>query len=145
MRSILSSAGYLLDTNVVSETIKSRPDQNVDRFIASIRDRPSFLSVLTVGELRKGAEKKRPIDRRRAERLDAWIQSLEETFQGRIVPVDLQTARLWGELSAPRLRPIVDTLLAATAIIHQLTLVTRNTRDIADTGVNMINPWSHVL
>jgi predicted nucleic acid-binding protein len=140
----LSSAGYLLDTNVISETIKSRPDQNVDYFLASIRDQRSFLSVLTMGELRKGAERKRPIDKRRAEKLDAWIQSLEETFAGRIVQVDLQTARLWGELSAPRLRPIVDTLLAATAIVHQLTLVTRNTRDIADTGVDMINPWSYV-
>jgi len=141
----LNNAGFLLDTNVVSETIKSRPDQNVDRFMASIRDRPLFLSVLTVGELRKGAEKKRRTDKGRAEALDAWIHGLEETFQGRIVPVDLQTARLWGELSAPRLRPIVDILLAATAIVHQLTLVTRNARDIADTGVDMINPWSHVL
>jgi len=145
VRSISTSVGYLLDTNVVSEAIKSRPDRNVGRLVTSIRDRPSFVSVLTLGELRRGAERKRPADRHHAERLDAWIQSLEETFRGRIMPVDLQTAHLWGELSAQRPRPIVDTLLAATAIVHRLTLVTRNTRDIADTSVDMINPWSDAL
>jgi predicted nucleic acid-binding protein len=110
--------------------------------MVSIRDQPSFVSVLTVGELRKGAAKKRQKDTHQAERFDAWIESLEEAFRGRVVPIDIQTARLWGELSAARLRPIIDTLLAATAIVHQLTLVTRNTRDIADTGVDAINPWT---
>jgi toxin FitB len=81
------------------------------------------------------------VDRGHAEVLDAWIDSIELSFSNRILPVDVPVARLWGELSAIRPRPVVDTVLAATALINDLTLVTRNVRDVAGTGVSVINPW----
>ncbi|MEX0852189.1 MAG: type II toxin-antitoxin system VapC family toxin [Bauldia sp.] len=137
----MSDPGYLLDTNVISEVARGKPDERVAAFMRTIRDEHSFLSVLTIGELRRGAEMRRVVDRRHAEKLDLWIDSVEESFTTRILPVDLPTARLWGELSAKRPRAAVDTLIAATAIVHNLTLVTRNTRDVADTGVALVNPW----
>ena len=96
---------------------------------------------MTVGELQKGSALKRPSDAASAARLTSWIDSVHVQFANRIVGVDLRTATLWGELSANRTRPVVDTLLAATAITHNLTLVTRNTKDVEDTGVHLLNPW----
>ncbi len=97
--------------------------------------------MLTIGELRKGAVLRRRTDAGHADRLDAWIASIEADYGPRILPVDLPAARLWGDLSADRPRPLVDALIAATAMVHKLTLVTRNTRDFADTGVALVNPW----
>jgi predicted nucleic acid-binding protein len=137
----LNSAGYLLDTNVVSEGRRRVPNPSVALFMDSIRDENAFVSVLTLGELRKGAAMRSRTDPVGAERLGHWINEVEAAFERRILLVDLPIARLWGELAAVKPRPSVDTLIAATAIVHDLTLVTRNTRDIADTGVAFVNPW----
>lgn len=133
--------GYLLDTNVVSEARRPRPDAGVNAFLLDAARADAYLSVLTLGELRKGAEAKRRVDPVSAERIEAWIGRLEVQYADKTLPVDKPVAEAWGRLMADRPRPIVDTLIAATAMVHGLTLVTRNTRDIADTGVTAINPW----
>jgi predicted nucleic acid-binding protein len=138
----LTSAGYLLDTNALSEPVRRTPAPAVTAFMAAIRDDETFLSVMTIGELRKGAAMRRRTDGEHAARIDTWIDSLEGRYVGRILPVDLEIADVWGKLSAVRPRPTIDTLLAATAIVHKLTLVTRNVADFADTGVALVNPWT---
>lgn len=91
--------------------------------------------------MRKGVEAKRRNDAATAARLDAWVDDIETTFADRVLPVDVAAARLWGELSARRSLPVIYTLIATTAITFGLTLVTRNTRDIATTGVPLLDPW----
>jgi toxin FitB len=135
------AAGYLLDTNVISETRKTRADNGVIAFLSAADAAGLFLSVLTLGELRKGVEAKRQTDPAAADRLGEWVDGIETTFIDRVLPVDAATARRWGELSAGRSLPVVDALIAATAINHGLTLVTRNTRDVESTGVPLVDPW----
>ena len=134
---------YLLDTNFISEARKPRPDPGVLAFFDSNDPNSAFISVLTLGELRKGiaAKKLRDHDPNAATQLAAWVEGLEIGFADRILGVDLATARLWGEWSAERPRPVVDTLLAATAVINDLTLVTRNIRDVRDIPVKLHDPW----
>jgi hypothetical protein len=134
-------AGYLLDTNFISETRKIRTNAGVMAFLSAADTAGLFLSVLTLGELRKGVEAKRRADSMTAASLGAWVDGTETTFADRVLPVDAAAARLWGELAARRSLPVVDTLIAATAITHGLTLVTRNTRDLAATGVPLLDPW----
>ena len=134
-------AGYLLDTNVISETRKTRADSGVMAFLSAADAPGLFLSVLTLGELRKGVEAKRRSDPLIADRLGAWVDGIETTFADRVLAVDTATARRWGELSAGRTLPVIDTLIAATAIERGLALVTRNTRDVASTGVLLVDPW----
>ena len=135
------AAGYLLDTNVVSETRKARADDGVMTFLSAADANGLFLSVLTLGALRKGVASKRKSDPVVADKLGAWVDSIELTFADRLLPVGAATARRWGELSAIRSLPVVDTLIAATAIRHGLTLVTRHARDARFTGVPILNPW----
>ena len=135
------AAGYLLDTNVISETRKTRADRSVIAFLRAADAVALFLSVLTLGELRKGVDAKRRTDLAAADRLGAWVDDIETTFADRVLQVDSATARRWGELSANRSLPVIDTLIAATAINHHLTLVTRNTRDVEVTGVSFVDPW----
>ena len=110
-------------------------------FLSKADGEALFLSVLTLGELRKGVEAMRRTTPAIAEQLGAWVDGLETTFADRVLPIDVATARSWGELSAGRSLPVIDTLIAATAISHGLTLVTRNTRDVASTGVTIVDPW----
>jgi hypothetical protein len=131
----------LLDTNVVSEMRKNRRDTNVLRYLKTQDRSKIFLSCLTVGELWKGVEKRRRYDTAGAVSLASWVEGIEKMFVARILSIDVQTARLWGEWSAGRTRPVIDTLLAATAVRHGLTLVTRNTADMAELPVRMVNPW----
>ena len=137
-------SAYLLDTNVVSEATRSRPHPNVLSFLESVRgaQKLAYISVLTIGELRRGAAAKRASDERRADRLAKWVDDIEAEFSDRILPVDRAVARIWGEFSAKRSLPVVDTLIAATALAHDLTVVTRNVRDMSATGVSILNPWS---
>ena len=100
-----------------------------------------YISPLTLGELRKGAALQAKRGLPTAQALAEWVDGLEEQYFHRLLPVDLPIARIWGELEATRTRPVVDTLLAATAIHHRLTLVTRNVRDVQDTPVLLHNPW----
>ena len=134
-------AGFLLDTNVLSETRKKKPDAGVVAFLESADAGELYLSVLTLGEFRRGVLAKRREDADAGARLEAWVEGLEASFGDRILNVDLPSARLWGEWSSARPRSVVDTLLAATAAVHELTLVTRNVRDVADLPVKTVNPW----
>jgi predicted nucleic acid-binding protein len=133
---------YLLDTNVLSETRKKHADQNVTAFVSNTDPSVFYISVLTLGELRKGVALKQRTDPSAGAALSAWVDGLEFGFADRILGVDAATARLWGELSAQRPRPVIDTLLAATAVAHQLTLVTRNIADVHDIDVKLMNPFA---
>jgi toxin FitB len=137
--------GFLVDTNVISELIKPQPDGNVLRWIAETDEALLFLSVLTLGEIRKGIEKLNPGKRRG--RLESWLAvDLRLRFQDRILAVDEAIAQRWGALSAAAARngrPVlaIDGLLAATALHYDLMLVTRNDSDVSGTGVPALNPW----
>jgi hypothetical protein len=133
--------GYLLDTNVISETRKLRADHGGITLLSAADATKLFLSVLTLGELRKGVAAKRRADPVAADALAAWVDGIETTFADHVLPVDVATARHWGELSASWSIPVIDTLIAATAISHGLTLVTRNARDVRSTGVPLLDPW----
>jgi toxin FitB len=132
---------YLLDTNILSETRKKQANENVLSFVAGAHPSTLYISVLTLGELRKGVALKQPSDPAAAKRLGAWVDGLEFSFADRILGIDAPTARLWGELSAQRPRAVIDSLLAATAIVHELTFVTRNTSDVEDIDVKLLNPF----
>ncbi|MGH7106375.1 MAG: type II toxin-antitoxin system VapC family toxin [Acetobacteraceae bacterium] len=135
------ASGYLLDTNVISETRRLRADVGVIAFLAAADATSLFLSVLTLGELRKGVAAKGRTDPGAAASLGAWVDGIETMFADRVLPVDVATARCWGELPATRSLPVIDTIIAATAITYGLTLATRNTRDVGSTGVALVDPW----
>ncbi|MGD0667678.1 MAG: type II toxin-antitoxin system VapC family toxin [Bryobacteraceae bacterium] len=137
--------GFLLDTNVISELVRPKPDDKVRRWIEETDESILFLSVLTLGEIRNGVSRLR--SGRRRGRLELWLQAdLPLRFQDRILPIDAAIADRWGTVSAIAAAkgkpvPVIDGLLAATAIHHNLTLVTRNGADVAGTGVPTLNPW----
>lgn len=135
---------YLLDTNVLSELRRKNPNQAVLDWFAKRPATTLFLSVLTLGEIRKGVEGM-PDLTRRATLLD-WLETeLPAFFSGRILMVDTHVADQWGKITAAAGRPIpaIDSLLAATAKQHGLTMVTRNIKDFAGLGVDVINPWGN--
>ena len=137
-----AGTAYLLDTNVLSETRRKKADPGVMAFLEAIDSSALYVSVLTLGELRKGIAAKRRTDLTAARALAGWLEGLEFGFADRILSVDAAVARLWGEWSADRPRPVIDTLLAATAAKHGLTFVTRNTRDISGLPVKVHCPWT---
>jgi len=139
---VSASLQYLLDTNVLSETRRRQADERVTSFLSSVDASALHISVLTLGELRKGVANKKQTDPGSAKKLAAWIDGLEYSFADHILGIDAAVARLWGELSAERPRPVIDTLLAATAMVHDLTLVTRNTADVRGMKVKVFNPWT---
>ena len=133
---------YLVDTNVVSELRKgSRCDPGVASWFAKVSSEEIYLSALTVGEIRKGIESIRRRDATSAEALDAWLYELMESYADRIFPVDEVIAEQWGRFNVPDPLPVLDSLLAATASVHGLTLVTRNLKDVERTGVVCLNPF----
>ncbi len=136
---------YLLDTCIISEYAKLQPDANVADWLKAQDESSLYLSALTLGEAKKGIEKLAECARKT--RLQAqMIQEILERFDGRILPADTDVCLCWGELLA-RLEkqgkpmPTVDSLIAATASFHGMTLVTRNTRDMEASGVTLFNPW----
>jgi hypothetical protein len=131
----------LLDTNVLSETRKKKADQGVMAFLQSCDASALYISVLTLGELRKGVVAKRRNDANGAALLSSWVDGIELSFADRILGIDGPAARLWGEWSGERPRTVVDTLIAATAFTHELTLVTRNLRDVKGLPVKALDPW----
>jgi predicted nucleic acid-binding protein len=132
---------YLLDTNVVSEIRKKKPDRNVARWFESVGRNDLFLSVLVLGEVRQGIERLRRRDPARAASYERWIEELATAYGDRILAIDAAVAQAWGPLNVPDPLPVVDVLMAATAIVHSLTLVTRNVADVARTRVQMLNPF----
>ena len=133
---------YLIDTNVISEVRKGdRCDPDVARWYDSIDDNSLYLSVLVLGEVRKGIERARAKEPARARALETWLAAVRAAFAGRILPVDDAIAEEWGRMSAGRPVATVDGLLAATAKVHRLTLATRNTADVADLGAEVVNPF----
>lgn len=141
--------GFLLDANVISELVKARPHPKVAAWVESIEETLLYLSVLTLGEIRRGiAALDKPA--RRA-RLAAWLETdLRPRLAGRILPIDEAVADRWGAITGSaavrgKPLPVIDGLLAATALHHNLTLVTRNESDVAGTGIVVFNPWHNGL
>ena len=133
---------YLLDTNVISELRKGeRANPNVSSWFAGLADEEIYLSVLTIGEIRRGVESVRRRDRDSAAALDSWLARLSEAHRDRILPVDRAIAEEWGRLNVPDPLPVVDGLLAATAKVTGLTLATRNLADVAGAGVELLDPF----
>ena len=133
---------YLLDSNIVSELRKrERANGGVQEWFADVDDAELFLSVLTLGELRRGIEAIHHRDRPRALVLNRWFHALVTEYEERILIVDRKVAEQWGRMNAAATLPAIDGLLAATAHVHDLTFVTRNTKDVARTGVPCLNPF----
>ena len=138
--------GFLLDTNVISELIKPRPDSRVAAWVETTDESLLFLSVLTLGEIRKGITALADASRRSA--LESWLdRDLTLRFAGRILPIDAAVADRWGRIcGSPPARkspvPVIDSLLAATALHHDLTLVTRDTAPAGVAGAAAFNPWN---
>ncbi len=138
---------WLLDTCVISELVKPSPAASVCDWLAARDEETLFLSAITLGELEKGVAKL-PASARKKTQLARWLRSeLPERFSNRILPVDAQVAARWGELAggaAARGKPlpVIDGLIAATALQHNLTVVTRNVRDFERCGVRPFNPWA---
>jgi predicted nucleic acid-binding protein len=133
---------FLLDTNVVSEVRKQAPDGGVAGWFASVPADTLYLSVLAVGEIRQGIERLARRDRVQAEVFERWLSQLVDGYGDRIVPITSQIAQAWGRLNVPDPVPVVDGLMAATALVHDWTLVTRNVSDLRSTGVRVLNPFS---
>ena len=136
---------YILDTNVISELVAERPDPNVVRWIDNVDYQAVYLSVITVGELKKGIAKLP--DSQRKTVLDTWLMGdLLVRFQDHILPIDTSVMLTWGSLVArmetiDKPMPAIDSLIAATALHHEYTVVTRNVGDFEHTGVSLLNPW----
>jgi predicted nucleic acid-binding protein len=139
-------SGFLLDTNIVSELVRPKPEPKVVEWIEATNEELLFLSVLTLGEIRKGIASIK--DPARQVKLEAWVVgALPVRFANRILSIDKSIAERWGVLTAQAKAtiqhnlPVIDGLLAATAQHHNLTFVTRNTADVIGTGIPVFNPW----
>lgn len=132
---------YLLDTNIVSEARRPATNPNLRAWLTSVRGAEVYLSVLTVGEIRRGIESVRRRDRPQATVYEAWLMRLQRDYADYFLPVTMAIAEEWGRLNVPDPLPAIDGLLAATARVHNLTVVTRNTADFARTGVPLLNPF----
>lgn len=135
---------YLLDTNVLSELVRTNPDSAVVSWFDQVPDDSLYISVLSLGEIRKGVES--IPDGMKKERLRVWLEhSLPDWFDGRVLDIDEAVAERWGRMLAEAGRPVpaIDSLLAATALQHDLRMVTRNAQDFIFSGLEVINPWAH--
>lgn len=133
---------YLIDTNVISELVRPKPNINVLSWFSSIPEQALYLSVLTIGEIRKGIEKL--TDTKRREKLRVWLENdLAERFDSRILDINQSVAERWGRLQNEMKRPIpaIDSLIAATALHYDLRLVTRNIEDFKYPPLEVICPW----
>jgi toxin FitB len=133
---------YLLDTNVVTEASKGEQgDRNVAAWYESMDPDSLCISALAIGEVRAGIEKLRLRQAERAAAFERQLVLVIDLFADRIIGIDRRIAERWGRLNAPHRRPAVDALIAATALVHQLVVVTRNVRDFAATGAELLNPF----
>jgi len=133
---------FLLDTNAVSEIRRGR-NPNVRAWAGAVDDVELHLSVMTLGEIRTGIDRLRDRDAAQAEVFARWLGELRNRFVDRILPVDARVADEWGRLNASASRNTVDSLIAATARVHELTVVTRNTKDFQSCDVLLLNPWEY--
>ena len=141
----MSGVGFLLDTNVVSELRRKRPEPRVLRWFEWLDNSQLYLSVLTIGEIRRGIE--RLTDPMQRSQLTVWLEGTLLPWLGsHLLPVNLAVAERWGHLcgTAGRPLPAIDSLLAATAMEHGMTLVTRNLADFELPGLRVINPWQEM-
>jgi toxin FitB len=134
---------YLLDTNVLSEVRRPQGDAGVRRWISSVPTEDIYLSVLTLGEVRRGIGLLSRRDSAQAEVYEAWLVTVLRDYADRLLPVDAEAAEEWGRMNLPDPISIVDGLMAATAKVRNMTFVTRNTSDVARTGVRLLNPFDH--
>ena len=139
--------GYLLDTNVLSEIRKGaqRAQPEVYQWWLGMKDQELFLSVMTLGEIRKGIDRLGVRDASQAVALERWLDEVKRTFRERVIEISLAVAERWGRLQAIRSLPEVDALLAASVLEHDLTLVTRNEADFKGLGIRILNPFSRPL
>ena len=137
---------YLLDTNVVSELRKrDRCDENVAAWYTGVSGDELFLSVLVLGEIRRGIERIRDRDPQQCAALEQWLQEVTLRYAHRVLPIAERVSDVWGQFYYIRNVPVVDGLLAATAKVHNLTLVTRNIQDVQGLGVDLLNPFSPTM
>ena len=132
---------YLLDTNVVSEMRKRSPDQGVRAWFQAVPASELFLSCLTIGEIRLGIERLRRKDEVQARAIERWLTGLRTLYRDRIVAIDTEVTEAWGRINAQGSMPVIDSLLAATALAWDWTIVTRNTADFAASGARLLDPW----
>ena len=138
---------YLIDTCCISELVKKKPNPNVVMWFADRDELSMYLSVITFGELRKGIEKLH--DSKRKAELNRWVkEDLNQRFKNRVLNITIEEVNKWGEILAAaekhgRPLPAIDSLIAATALVHDLSVVTRNTQDMEGSGVEVINPWNY--
>lgn len=138
---------YLIDTCCISELVKKKPDSNVVKWFADQDELSLYLNVITFGELRKGIEKLP--DSKKKKELNRWVkEDLKHRFKNRILNINMEEVDKWGEILATAEKngkplPAIDSLIAATALVHDLSVVTRNTQDMEGSGVEVINPWTY--
>lgn len=136
---------YLLDTCVISEVVKQKPDNKVLEWLQNQDETNLYLSVLTFGEIEKGIEKSANAERKK--RLRLWVEEdLKQRFENRILPIDMQTAIKWGGIqgkseAAGKPLPAIDGLIAVTGLVNNCIVVTRNTSDMQQSSVELYNPW----
>jgi len=138
---------YLLDTNIISELITKQPNQNVLNFLSSINENDTYLSVITIGEIKTGIENVKNIDKK--EKLCKWLEEdLLIRFKNRIVDIDLDIMITWGKInqnlkSVGKPLPIMDSIIASSCIYTKFTLITRNEKDFQNLDLNIINPFTY--
>lgn len=136
---------YLLDTCIISELIKSKPNENVIAWIEACDEESFCLSALTLGEIHKGITKMP--DSQKKEKIESWVEhELQKRFAGRILHITGDVAKIWGNIQGKaeqkgKKMPVIDSLIAATGLVHNLTVVTRNVSDMKISGVRLLNPW----
>ncbi|MEV0231517.1 type II toxin-antitoxin system VapC family toxin [Nonomuraea sp. NPDC050786] len=135
------SVGYILDTDIISEVRKPHGNSQVKGWVDASLGPTLYLSVISIGEIRWGIEQRRKSDPRQALALENWLARLYRSFQDRIIPISTDVVEEWGRMRCIRPLPFSDALIAATARIHGWSVVTRNVKDFADTGVTVINPF----
>jgi len=137
---------YLIDTCCISELVKKKPNPNVVKWFADQDELSMYLSVITFGELRKGIEKLP--DSKKKKELNRWVnEDLSRRFKNRVLNITIEEVNKWAEILAAAEKdgkplPAIDSLIAATALVHDLSVVTRNTQDMEGSGVEVINPWT---
>jgi predicted nucleic acid-binding protein len=131
---------YLLDTNAVSELRRMRPP--VRQWLEARPSEELFISVISLGEIEKGIRRVASSDDTFSARLERWLTETRDLFAANTLPVTIEISLAWGRIAAGRTRDTADALIAATALVHDLTLVTRNTRDFADLPLKLLDPWA---